>query len=137
MSTHDPSQTNAHGAPGTIREVRKTVEGRRWPDLPLLGWAAHLPAGWAFIPAAQRTAAVTPRLHATFVSCLPVWAGFQTIESREIVVDNIRARTAEEAARIAFAAPTNSASAATRQPSSTSPPSALSNFHAAHLPGNG
>jgi hypothetical protein len=84
MSIHDPAKTNAHGLPGTVREIRKTVSGNGWDRSPILGWAAHMPAGWIFVPAAQRTAGLTPRFHATFVSCLPIWAPFTTIESREV-----------------------------------------------------
>ncbi len=79
MSQHDSERTNAHGLPGTVREVRKAADGQ------LLGWAAHLPAGWAFIPALRRACAMTPNLHATFISCLPVWTGgLQAIASKEI-----------------------------------------------------
>ncbi len=76
---HDPDKSNAHGAPGTVREVRRAESGL------ILGWAAHLPAGWAFIPAARRSCAMTPNVHATFISCLPAWTGgLQAIESKEI-----------------------------------------------------
>jgi hypothetical protein len=85
MTQHDLSRTNAHGLPGTVREVRQFVADRGWAEQPLLGWAIHLPAGWTFIPAARRTCAMTPNFHAAFVSCLPPrFGGVHAITSREI-----------------------------------------------------
>jgi hypothetical protein len=82
---HDEERTNAHGLPGTIREIRAAANDRGWDDLTIMGWAIHLPAGWTFIPASRRTCAMTPNFHATFISCLPPrLGGLHSIESREV-----------------------------------------------------